>query len=245
MIVIFFIYGLIIGSFLNVCIYRIPYGKSVIVPGSSCESCGHKLKFKDMIPVVSYITDKGKCRYCGHDYSVQYPFIELLNAFMYSFTVIKFGFSFNSVIIFLIISTLIVLSVIDFKYKVIYDRFHVIGVIVGVIYIVFDTETFIYKIIGLMIGFLIFFAIAVFTNALGGGDVKLMAVIGFIFGIEGILFVTFFSFITGALTATLLIILRVKDRKDEIPFGPFVSISVMLYIFFGSYIIDWYLSIWI
>ncbi len=238
----FLIYGLLIGSFLNVCIYRIPSGISIVKPPSSCGSCGHKLNFTDMIPVINYIVNKGKCRYCGSHYSAQYPLIELLNGLLYVLVYIKFGLTLNSVLYCIIISLLITISIIDLGHKIIPDGLNITGLIIGIIYTIINKGV-INSFIGALTGLGLFLLIAFITNAMGGGDIKLMAVLGFIFGIKGVLFITLFSFVLGAFISVILIILKIKSRKDEIPFGPFISLSALIYIFFGNEIINWYFAL--
>jgi len=237
---IFFIYGLFIGSFLNVCIFRIPAGISLIKPPSSCGSCGHRLNYIDMLPVVNYIINKGKCRYCKSSYSMQYPLIELLNGILYLFISLKFGFSINSIIYCIIVSLLIVVSMIDLKHKIIPDGLIITGIIIGIILLLQDKTVLFNRLIGLGIGLGLFLTIAVLTNAMGGGDIKLMAVLGLIFGIKGILFIALFSFVIGAIISVALLTLKIKSRKDEIPFGPFISLSALIYIFYGTEIVALY-----
>ncbi len=244
MTLIFLIYGLFIGSFLNVCIFRIPSGISIVKPPSSCGSCGHRLNYMDMLPVINYITNKGKCRYCGSHYSIQYPLIELLNGLLYALVCLKFGLTLNSILYSLIISLLITVSIVDLKHKIIPDSLNIAGGIVGIIYIIIN-KTFLNSIIGALTGLVLFLAIALLTNAMGGGDIKLMAALGLIFGIKGVLFISLFSFVIGAVISVILILLKIKGRKDEIPFGPFISLSALIYIFFGAEIINWYLALFI
>ncbi len=244
MTLIFLIYGLFIGSFLNVCIFRIPSGISIVKPPSSCGSCGHRLNYMDMLPVINYITNKGKCRYCGSHYSIQYPLIELLNGLLYTLVYLKFGLTLNSILHSLIISLLITVSIIDLKHKIIPDGLNIAGGIVGIIYIIIN-KTFFNSIAGALTGLVLFLAIALLTNAMGGGDIKLMAALGLIFGIKGVLFISLFSFVIGAVISVILILLKIKGRKDEIPFGPFISLSALIYIFFGAEIINWYLALFI
>ncbi len=244
MTLIFLIYGLFIGSFLNVCIFRIPSGISIVKPPSSCGSCGHRLNYMDMLPVINYITNKGKCRYCGSHYSIQYPLIELLNGLMYALVYLKFGLTLNSILYCLIISLLITVSIVDLKHKIIPDSLNIAGGIVGIIYIIIN-KTFFNSIAGALTGLVLFLAIALLTNAMGGGDIKLMAALGLIFGIKGVLFISLFSFVIGAVISVILILLKIKGRKDEIPFGPFISLSALIYIFFGAEIINWYLAFFI
>ena len=242
MTLIFLIYGLFIGSFLNVCVYRIPSGISIIKPPSSCGSCGHRLSlFKDMLPVINYIANKGRCRYCGAPYSAQYPLVELLNGILYVLLYLKYGLTINTVLYCLTASLLIVISLIDLKHKIIPDGLIITGLVLGIIFIITD-GMFLNRLAGAAIGLALFLGIAVITNAMGGGDIKLMAVLGLMFGVGGILFITLFSFVTGAIISLILLTLKIKGRKDEIPFGPFISLSALMYIFYGSEIINWYLK---
>jgi leader peptidase (prepilin peptidase)/N-methyltransferase len=243
MTIIFLIYGLFIGSFLNVCIFRIPEGISIAYPPSSCGNCGHKLSYLDMIPVVNYLRTKGRCRYCGAPYSMQYPLIEMLNGILYFLLALKYGVTLQSVFYCIIISLLLVISIIDLKHKIIPDGLNIFGMIIGIILILIDHRIFFDKMIGLGIGFGIFLAIAILTSAMGGGDIKLMAVLGLIFGRKGVLFVTLLSFVLGAIISVVLLTLKIKGRKDEIPYGPFISLAALTYIFFGTEMIDWYMSL--
>lgn len=243
MIIIFFIYGLFIGSFLNVCIYRIPAGISIVKPPSSCGSCGHRLNYIDMLPVINYVINRGKCRYCNASYSVQYSLIELLNGMLYLFVALRYGITLNSVLYCLLVSVLIVITFIDLEHKIIPDRLNIAGAIIGIIYIILDKTVIFDRLIGFSIGLGLFLVIAVLTNAMGGGDIKLMAVLGLIFGIKGVLFITLLSFVVGAIISVVLLILKVKSRKDQIAFGPFISLSALIYIFLGTEIITWYLNI--
>ncbi len=244
MTLIFLIYGLYIGSFLNVCIFRIPSGISIAYPPSSCGSCGHRLNFIDMLPVINYVINSGKCRYCGSPYSIQYPLIELLNGLLYALVYLKFGLTLNSVLYCLIISLLITISIIDYKHKIIPDSLNIAGAIIGIIYI-FINKTILSSFAGSLTGLGLFLLIALLTNAMGGGDIKLMAVMGLIFGLKGVLFITLYSFVLGAIISVILIIRKIKSRKDEIPFGPFISLSALIYIFFGTEIINWYFNLFI
>lgn len=239
----FFIYGLFIGSFLNVCIYRIPAGQSVISPPSACGNCGHRLSYFDMLPVVNYVYYKGRCSYCTAPYSVRYPVTELSNGIIYCLVAIKYGFSAYAVLYCMLASLLIVASAIDIKHMIIPDSLNVVGAIIGAVLIIYERVTVLDKIAGLLAGFVVFTMIAVFTGSMGGGDVKLMAVTGFIFGIKGVLFIGLTSFIIGAFVSIILICMNLIGRKDKIPFGPFISSAVMLYIFYGRELMAAYFNL--
>lgn len=242
MTIIFLIYGMFMGSFLNVCVCRIPTGISIVSPPSQCGSCGHKLNFfEDMLPIANYIINKGKCRYCGSHYSTQYPFIEFLNGVLYVLLYLKYGLTLKSVMYCLTVSLLIVISMIDLKHKIIPDCLILTGLVIGSIFIITDNMV-LNRLLGSAIGLVLFLAIAVISNAMGGGDIKLMAVLGLIFGIKGILFITLVSFTSGAVISLILLALKIKSRKDEIPFGPFISLSALIYMFYGIDIINLYLK---
>ena len=239
-----FMYGLFIGSFLNVCIYRIPEGKSVVSPPSSCGNCGHRLNFLDMIPVVNYFLYKGKCRYCGASFSIQYPLIELLNGILYLLIFINYVLSLHFILYAVFASLLIVISIIDLKTKTIPDGLNLFGGIFTVLLgIYLFRGSYLYHLYGFLFGFLLFLIIAVITNAMGGGDIKLMGVLGLLFGLEGIIFTTVLSFIYGAVISVILIVSGKASRKDFIPFGPFISLAALTYILIGNVILDLYFNI--
>ena len=241
MIIIFFVFGLIIGSFINVCICRIPLHKSIIYPPSSCGSCGHRLNYYDMLPVINYLINRGKCRYCGEKYSIQYPLIELFNGLLYGAIVLKYGFNLIAVLYCILGSILIIVSVIDIKHKIIPDSLNITIAAIGIMLILYDNSILSDRLLGALIGFVLFFIIALATDAMGGGDTKLIAGLGLIFGLKGVLFIIFYSFVIGAVISLVLLIAKIKSRKDEIPFGPFISAATLLYIFYGVEIINLYL----
>lgn len=243
MIVLFFIYGLFIGSFLNVCICRIPAGISVIRPPSSCGSCGHRLDYADMLPVVNYVLYRGRCRYCKAPYSIQYPIIELSNGILYVLIGLKYGLWFYSIILCILVSLLIVASVIDLKHMIIPDNVITAGIILGLVLLIYERTALIDKLSGLLLGLGLFMMIALLTGAMGGGDIKLMAVTGLIFGAKGVIFISLCSFIIGAVISIILIWLKVKSRKDKIPFGPFISLAALMYVFYGKEIIAAYFNL--
>ncbi|MEL7649822.1 MAG: prepilin peptidase [Sedimentibacter sp.] len=242
MLVIVFIYGLITGSFANVCISRIPEGISVVSPYSFCESCGHRLYFRDMIPVLNYVTSRGKCRYCNASYSVQHPIVETANAAIYALIYLKYGLNFVFVIYCLLSSLMLTISVIDIEHMIIPDSLNVVGMMLGTALMMNNSNLILDRMFGALIGFGIFMGIAYVTKSMGGGDVKLSAVMGFIFGIEGILFITILSFVLGAVSCLAMIILEMKKMKDMVPFGPFICAAAFLYIFTGAEIVNSYIN---
>jgi len=239
-----FIIGTLVGSFLNVCIYRLPEGKSVVSPPSACSSCEHRLGFLDLIPILSYVFNRGRCRHCGGKYSAQYPFIELLNGILYLFVFYKYGFTWISVMHCLTLSVLIVVFMIDLRHKIIPDSIIIFGLLyTTIISIMFIDINFLNKLFGLAFGFGLFLLIAIVTNAMGGGDIKLMGFLGLNFGLTGIIFVTVASFVIGAVVSVGLLASKIATRKDYIPFGPFIAVAAVIYIFWGKEIINLYFNL--
>jgi leader peptidase (prepilin peptidase)/N-methyltransferase len=239
-----FITGIFIGSFLNVCIYRIPEEKSIVSPPSSCSECGHRLGFLDLIPVLTYVFHRGRCRHCGAKYSVQYPLIELLNGIFYLLVFYKYGFEWIAVMHCITISLLIVIFMIDLRYKIIPDSLVIFGLLYTIIISIMLIDINIWdRVFGFLFGFGLFLIIALLTNAMGGGDIKLMGLLGLNFGLKGIIFITVFSFVIGAVISLGLLITKKATRKDYIPFGPFIAISAVTYIFWGNEIINLYFKL--
>lgn len=245
--------ALLVGSFLNVCIYRIPKNKSIVAPPSSCGSCNTRLGVLDLVPVLSYISSKGVCRHCGAKYSPRYMIVELLNALLW--TALYLRFELTSIFVFyaFITSVLVVITFIDLDFKIIPDRLNISLLVIGIVFkLLFywsnyaqssgDLSFIIDGFIGFLIGGLLFLAIAVITGAMGGGDIKLMAVLGFILGWQNIILITLLSFIIGALISIMLLITKIKGRKDEIPFGPFIAIATYFTLIYGEEVINFYLN---
>ena len=249
MYILIFVFGIIIGSFLNVCIYRIPRGESIAFPPSHCTHCSHPLAWYDLIPVLSYLSLRGKCRYCGGAISPQYPIIELLNGILYLFIYHYFGVSLEFAFYCFMASILIIISLIDFYEQIIPD---------GLILLIF-VSTVLYKaaayflygnpiafrdgIFGFLSGGLLLLIIALVSKgAMGGGDIKLIAVLGLILGLKKAILNILLSFIIGAVFSLYLLLSGKKGRKDAIPFGPFINTSFIITLFYGDMIINWYIQ---
>ena len=249
MYILIFILGIIIGSFLNVCIYRIPKGESIAFPSSHCTYCSTPLKWYDLVPIFSFLSLRGKCRYCGGAISPQYPIVELLNGFLYLLNFYYFGLSIDFVFYSFLISILIVISFIDYYEQIIPDGLVLMILISAIIYrlsIYFIDNTplaFWNSIIGFLTGGVLFLLIAVVSKgAMGGGDIKLIAVLGFILGLKKTLLNILLSFLIGAVFSILLLLSGKKGRKDAIPFGPFICLAFLITILYGDGIINWYIS---
>ncbi|WP_130807161.1 prepilin peptidase [Senegalia massiliensis] len=237
--------GIIIGSFLNVCMYRIPKGKSINYPPSNCTSCGEKLKPWDLIPILSFLFLKGRCRYCNKKISIIYPIVELLNGVIYLTIYNIFGFSSISAMYMLISSILIVISFIDYSYQIIPDKLIVLGFfIITPINLLYNfPSSLINGLLGLFISGGLFLSIAFISKGgMGGGDIKLISLIGYLLGLK-IFMVIIISFILGALVSIILLVTNAKNRKDAIAFGPFIAIASIIVMLFSDEILNIYFKI--
>lgn len=243
------IIGLCIGSFLNVCIYRIPREESIAFPPSHCTSCGYELKAVDLIPVISYLFLKRKCRKCGEKISINYPLVELLNGVLYLLIFLRFGLSLSFVFYSLLTSLLIVISYIDLDSKYIYSSTTILGVVLAAIYIVVGLYTkdisISNNVLGGAIGYGSIYLIVVITKGMGQGDAEVAGVCGLFIGIKGILVCLFIAVVLGGLVAAIILIFKLKEKKSEIAFSPYISIGSIVYILLGKEILSLYLNFFI
>lgn len=242
--ILIFILGTIIGSFLNVVIYRIPRNESIIFPASHCTYCNHELKPFDLIPIISYVLLKGKCRYCGKNISLRYPIVELITGLIFVIIFHYFNISILSLSYIFLSVILVILSFIDAKHKLIPNKILLTGLIGIIIFrILMYNEGIMDYLIGSIIGGGIFLLVSIVSGeGMGGGDIKLMALIGLFIGRKLTLLTMFFAVILGAIVGVVLIFLKIKTRKDAIPFVPFISIGCIISILYGYSILNWYIS---
>jgi leader peptidase (prepilin peptidase)/N-methyltransferase len=245
-----FVLGLIVGSFSNVCIYRIPRNESVIYPASHCPKCRTKIKPVDNIPLLSYILLKGRCRNCGSKISIQYPVVEFLTGLIYLTIYLIYGLSIQSLIYIILSSALIIIAFIDLQEQIIPDVISLPGIVVGLILsFIVPYISFINSALGALVGGGIILIIAwvgsiIFKKeAMGGGDVKLTAMIGAFLGWRYTIISLFLGFFLGALTGIILIMTKIKKREDAIPFGPFIVLGSIITFLCGEKIINWYMGI--
>lgn len=239
-----FIMGLIVGSFLNVVIYRYLHGGSIIFARSNCPNCTTTLKIQDLIPLLSFLFLKGKCRYCGEKISMRYPLVELVTGvvFVSIFYYMSLGPYFWKYI--LLFSLLIIISTIDIKSNLIPNRFVLILFIWVLMWqLFFPKISPSSAVLGFLVGGLSFFLIAVLSRGgMGGGDVKLMAVLGLSSGWPYILIFFFLAFVLGAFAGVGFLVSKKKSRKDSMSFGPFLGLSFYLVTLWGQDIWHWYIS---
>ena len=238
--IIAFVFGAMIGSFLNVCIWRIPEGKSIVFPSSHCPKCGNPVRPYDNIPILSWLILRGRCRDCGQSISIRYPLVELLTALLSLAIFWMYGPSLPYLAAFLFAAALIVITFIDLDHQIIPDVISLPGIPVFFLLAVFIMGIgFLDALLGLLIGGGFLYLIAVGYELLtkregmGGGDIKLLAMIGAFLGWKSLFFVVFMSSILGAIVGVALILIKGKDMKYAVPFGPFLSIAAVMYLFVG------------
>jgi leader peptidase (prepilin peptidase)/N-methyltransferase len=246
---IIFILGLIIGSFSNVCIYRIPKKESIVFPASHCPNCNSTIKAIDNIPLLSYFILKGKCRKCGEKISIRYPIVEFLTGAIYLLIFLIYGRSYQTLIYALLSSALIIISFIDLDEQIIPDEISLPGIIIGfALSFIVPYISYFNSILGIITGGGIIFLIALVglaifkKEAMGGGDVKLSAMIGAFIGWKYIIISLFIGFFIGAIAGILLILLKIRNRDDLVPFGPFIVLGSLITILWGENILSWYLG---
>lgn len=244
MTLIIFTLGLLIGSFLNVCIYRIPRDESISYPPSHCTNCTNRIKSYDLIPVISYIFLRGKCRYCGEKISIKYPLIEFFTGLIFVGLYYKYDISLDLVKYLILASYLIVIGLIDLNTTDVYLKTTLSGFIIGVLFLIlnlYNGEPIGTYIIAAIIGGGFITTIIILTGGMGWGDAEICALCGIYLGIRLTILTLFLSVILGGIIGVTLILTKKKTRKDYIPFGPYITIAALISILWGEKIIAWYL----
>lgn len=240
-----FLYGIVIGSFLNVCILRIPEGESIVTGRSHCDSCNTKIKWYDLIPIVSYLILRGRCRNCKTKISIQYPMIEALNGIFYVLVFYCKGINAVSAVYCLAISALIVLSMIDLRTNTIPFGINIFIFIMGLARLALDYRHYYIYLIGFcaVSGFLYLIYLITKGKGMGGGDIKLMAAAGLSLGWKLILL----AFFLGCIYGSIIHPLRMKFSKQGrvLAFGPYLSAGIVTAILIGDKMINWYLGMFI
>lgn len=245
-----FLFGAAVGSFLNVCIYRLPRNQSIVFPPSACPDCGSRIAPYDNIPILSFLLLRGKCRSCAGRISWKYPTVELMNGLLTLALFLKFRFSPTFFVLFLFCSALVVITFIDLEHQIIPDSISLPGILVGF------ASSFILpwlswksSLIGIVAGggslLIVAYGYQLLTKkeGMGGGDIKLLAMMGAFLGWRSIPFIIFTSSLAGSVVGITLMLVRKKDSQLPIPFGPFLAFGALLFIFFGREIVTWYFGL--
>jgi leader peptidase (prepilin peptidase)/N-methyltransferase len=255
--------GLVVGSFLNVCIYRIPRKENIVYPASHCPSCGQSIRPYDNIPLVSYLLLRGRCRSCGNRISCRYPVVEAATGLGFALLVGQFGVGVPTLLYFVFYSALVVLAFIDLEHQILPDVITLPGIPLGLLLALLPEvmastglpwaqtwpllkPTLVSSAVGLAVGGGLFWLVAFLAEALlkregmGGGDIKLAAMIGAFLGWKQLLLTILLATLSGSVVGILLLILGRKGREDPIPFGPFLSLGAFLSLLWGDLLIGWY-----
>jgi leader peptidase (prepilin peptidase) / N-methyltransferase len=246
------LFGLCLGSFANVCIYRIPLNKSIVHPPSSCPHCGARIRFFDNIPVISYLLLMGRCRQCETSISMRYPLVEILMAFLSLALFIRFGFQLQTIQFMVFAGTLVILSFIDLDHKILPDVLTLPGIAVGfLVSFLPGGISWAASLIGLAAGGGSLYLVATVyeritgREGLGGGDIKLLAMIGAWMGWQSLPLIVLMSSLSGAVIGSVFILSGGKGARTQIPFGPFLSLGALSYLFFGRQISLWYFGLFV
>jgi len=244
-----FIIGAVIGSFLNVVIHRLPHGLSIVTPGSHCPSCDQPIRFYDNIPVLSYLALAARCRDCGAHISVRYPLVELTTACLSLGLYSLWGLTPEFAVLLVFCGAMVAAFWIDLDHMIIPHAISITGIFLGLILSAIGWVphmTLKLSAFGAALGAAILFVPAVLyekirgVEGLGGGDVKLLAMIGAFVGPYGVILVLFLSSVVGSATALVVMSVRRMDATTPIPFGPFLSAAAVFYVFAGEFIVDYF-----
>ena len=240
--VVIFMFGLAIGSFANVCIYRLPKKESVVFPVSHCITCSTPVRPFDNIPVISYLFLGGKCRDCKEGISFIYPIIEAITALLLLAGFFKFGLTFDFLIYTVVAPTLVIITAIDIEHQIIPDVITIPGIVLGLTagsYTIGYIDSF----SGFLLGGGLFYLLAVLSNGgMGGGDIKYIAAAGALVGWQKVMLIIFIGAFLGSFVGLLQIAVQKKSRKSLIPFGPFLAAATLITLFYGNLLIKLYIE---
>ena len=233
---IFFITGIVVGSFLHVCAYRIPRGESILFPPSRCTCCGRRIKAVDLAPLLNYLWLKSRRRFCGGKISISHPLVELLTGLLFMTACLRFGLSIELIKALLLTSILVVISIIDMEYLIIPNKLIVIVLFLGAIFVIFTGEPAVLSaLMGFGAAFLFLLALALASRGgIGGGDIKLMAAAGFVLGLRPSMTAMVVGFLVLSLFYGVYAIiqkLRGRDMPRAYPLAPFLSLGCLMVYF--------------
>ena len=247
-----FIFGIVIGSFLNVCIYRLPNNISLVKPGSFCPQCGSHIPFYYNIPLLAYLFLGGKCHFCSAPISIRYFLVELLSGLLTLFAYLKFGFTGEFLFYSVFFYFLIVISLIDLATQLIYNKMLIFMLASGVVInLLFSVQPWLDAVIGLFAGSVALFLFALLGRVLfkkesmGMGDVKFAVVLGFFLGWKMVLLALLLGFIIAMVVSVVLMSFKFNKTDGYVPMGPFFSLGAIAFVFWGALILHWYWGLFI
>lgn len=240
-----FILGLCVGSFLNVVIARVPEGRSIVSPRSACPRCGASIMWFDNVPLISYALLRARCRRCGATISPRYPIVELVTGLLFVLAGWERGLAPDLVAALVLLATLVAITAIDLDRQLIPDVISLPGIAVGLLLSVITGQPgWLDSLLGVLLGGGIFLLIIVASRGgMGGGDMKLGAMLGAFLGWKLVLVAILLAVLAGGAVAIGLLALRRKGRKDAVPFGPFLALGGAVSLFWGRPLLEWYLGV--
>jgi leader peptidase (prepilin peptidase)/N-methyltransferase len=238
------LFGLAIGSFLNVVIARVPAGRSLVRPGSACPGCSALLKWYDNIPVLSFLVLRGRCRACGMTISWRYPIVEMVTAVVLVLAYVALGPSADFAVAVVLLAALIAITGIDLQHQLIPDAITLPGILVGLLLnLATGRISWVESVIGILVGGGLFVAIILVSRGgMGGGDLKLGAMLGAFLGWKALLFALFVAIVLGGVVGTVLLVTGLRGRKDPVPFGPFLAAGGAMALFWGERAFGWWMG---
>ncbi len=239
------ILGLVVGSFLNVVIYRLPRKESLVRPGSHCPSCGRAVRWHDNVPVVGWLLLRRRCRDCGQAISVRYPLVEGITGVAFLFAFLRFGLDWRLLIAWAFVAAMIAVAFIDYDHMIIPNRIVLPGALVGVIAsIAVDPQDWWKYLAGSAGAAAFLFVIAmIWPGGMGPGDIKMAAFMGAVLGLS-VIIALFAAFLIGAIVGVVLIATRKRTRKDKIPFGPALAVGAVVGVFVGQTVLSAYTGLY-
>ena len=239
-----FVFGLLIGSFLNVCIWRLPREESIIRPGSHCPACSTVLGARDLVPVLSWLFLRGKCRYCREKISARYPAVEVLTGGLFLVSYLHYGWGPELLAALVFSAFMVAITFIDLDHQIILDGMLALLAACGLgLQLWTGAVGLVSMLIGAGVGGSLLLLLAILSRGgMGGGDVKFAAALGFWLGWPGTLLGLFLGFVLGGVISLLLLVTKLRGRKDFIPFGPFIAIGAWIVLLYGRSILNWYLG---
>jgi leader peptidase (prepilin peptidase)/N-methyltransferase len=245
-----FVFGAVLGSFLNVCIVRLPAGESIVFPASHCPICKTPIRSYDNVPILAYLVLRGRCRACAARISPRYPFVEALTGLAAAAALLEFGWSVRFAVALLFLAALIVVTFIDLDHQIIPDVISLPGIPVGFAAAALTgAPGWQSSLIGILLGGGILWAVAegyyrvTGREGMGGGDIKLLAMIGAFLGWRAVPITLVLGSLSGTVVGLVFILAKGRDSRTPIPFGPFLAASAVCALFFGDALIDWYLNL--
>ncbi|MGO4888577.1 prepilin peptidase [Anaerobacillus sp. MEB173] len=240
-----FALGLVLGSFFNVVGIRVADGESIVTPRSHCPTCERTLNWYELIPVLSYILQGGKCRGCRISISIKYPFFELLTAVLFVFSFYIIGFGKDLILALCLVSLLVIISISDFHRMLIPNKILLFFFLLFIpIQFIVPHQPWWDGIVGFFVGGILLFLIALASRGgMGGGDIKLFALLGFILGIKGVLLAFFFSTLFGAVFGSMLMLVGKVKRGKPMPFGPYIALGTLTAYYYGEQLWNWYIQL--